>query len=56
VFKEAGVNVVESDNVLEAIWGKFIVVCGGAVCALARQAVGKVAKVPALRQYENGRS
>jgi 2-dehydropantoate 2-reductase len=49
-FKEAGINVVESDNVLEAIWGKFIVVCGGTVCALARQPVGGVVQVPALRQ------
>jgi 2-dehydropantoate 2-reductase len=50
VFKEAGVNVVESDNVLEAIWGKFIVVCGGTVCALARQPVIEVVRVPELRQ------
>jgi 2-dehydropantoate 2-reductase len=50
VFKEAGVNVVESDNVLEAIWGKFIVVCGGTVCALARQPVGGVVQVPESRQ------
>jgi 2-dehydropantoate 2-reductase len=50
VFKEAGINVVESDNVLEAIWGKFIMVCGGAVCALSRQSVGEVAKVPELRK------
>ena len=42
VFKEAGINVVESDNVLEAIWGKFIAVCGGTVCALARQPAGGV--------------
>jgi 2-dehydropantoate 2-reductase len=49
VFKEAGVNVAEHDNVMEAIWGKFIVVCGGTVCALARQSVGEVAKVPELR-------
>ena len=50
VFREAAINVVEHDNVLEPIWAKFLVVCGGAVCALARQAVGEVAKVPALRQ------
>jgi 2-dehydropantoate 2-reductase len=50
VFKEAGINVVESDNVLEAIWRKFILVCGGTVCALARQPVGGVVQVPALRQ------
>ncbi len=50
VFKEAGVNVVESENVLEAIWGKFIVVCGGAVTALARLSSGEVAQVPELRR------
>jgi 2-dehydropantoate 2-reductase len=50
VLKEAGINVVESDNVLEAIWGKFIVVCGNTVCALARQPAGGVVQVPALRQ------
>jgi 2-dehydropantoate 2-reductase len=50
VFKEAGLNVVESANVLEAIWGKFIVVCGNTVCALARQPAGGVIQVPALRQ------
>jgi 2-dehydropantoate 2-reductase len=50
VFKAAGINVVESDNVLEAIWRKFILVCGGTVCALARQPVGGVVQVPALRQ------
>lgn len=49
-FKEAGINVVESENVLEAIWGKFIVACGGTVCALARQPVGGVVQVPELRQ------
>jgi hypothetical protein len=47
--KEADINVVEHDNVLEPIWAKFLVVCGGAVCALARKAVGEVAKVPELR-------
>lgn len=50
VCKEAGINVVESDNVLKAIWGKFIVACGGTVCALARQPVGGVVQVPALRR------
>lgn len=49
-FKEAGANVVEHANVMEAIWEKFIVVCGGAVCALARQSVGELAQVPELRQ------
>jgi 2-dehydropantoate 2-reductase len=50
LFKEAGINAVAHDHVIEAIWEKFIVVCGGAVCALARQSVGAVAQVPALRQ------
>jgi 2-dehydropantoate 2-reductase len=50
VFKEAGINVVESDNVLQAIWGTCIVACGGTVCALARQPVGGVVQVPAVRQ------
>ena len=51
VFKEAGgVNVVEHENVMEAIWGKFIIVSGGSVCALSRQPVGEVAKIPELRQ------
>lgn len=49
-LKDAGVNVVAHDHVMEAIWEKFIVVCGGAVCALARQSVGALAQVPALRQ------
>lgn len=49
-FKDAGVNVVAHDNVMEAIWEKFIVVCGGAVCALARQSVGALAQVPELCQ------
>jgi 2-dehydropantoate 2-reductase len=51
MFKKAGgVNVVEHDNVMEAIWGKFIMVCGGAVSALARLSFGEVVKVPELRQ------
>src|SRR5215510_947139 len=50
VFKEAGLHVVESANVLEAIWGKFIVICGNTVCAFARQPAGGVVQVPALRQ------
>ena len=50
LFKEAGINAVAHDHVIEAIWEKFIVVCGGAVCALARQSGGAVAEVPALRQ------
>ncbi len=51
VFKSAGgVNVVEHDNVMQAIWGKFIIVCGGTVAALARLSIGELAKVPELRQ------
>ena len=51
VFKKAGgVNVVEHDNVMQAIWGKFVLVCGGAICALSRQSVGEVARSPELRQ------
>jgi 2-dehydropantoate 2-reductase len=51
VFKKAGgVNVVEHANVMEAIWGKFIIVSGASVCALSRQSVGEVAQVPELRQ------
>jgi 2-dehydropantoate 2-reductase len=49
-FKAANVNVIEHANVMEAIWGKFIVACGGTVCAVARQPVGGVVPVPALRQ------
>ena len=49
IFKEAGVNVVEHENVMEAIWGKFIKACGGAVTALSRLSVGEVAKIPELR-------
>jgi 2-dehydropantoate 2-reductase len=49
VFKAAGINVAEHDNVMQPIWGKFIVVCGGAVSALARQSIGAMAKVPELR-------
>jgi 2-dehydropantoate 2-reductase len=51
MFKDAGgVNVVEHENVLQAIWGKFIIVCGATVAALSRLSVGEVAKVPELRQ------
>jgi 2-dehydropantoate 2-reductase len=49
-FQDAGINVVAHAHVIEAIWEKFIVICGGAVCALARQAVGALVQVPALRQ------
>lgn len=59
VFKKAGgVNVVEHDNVMVAIWGKFIMVCGGAVM------IGKELGIPtpvnfaiyaSLKPYENGR-
>ena len=50
VFKKAGVNVVENENVIEAIWRKFIVVCGGSVSALTRLSIGEVVKIPELRQ------
>lgn len=51
VFKKAGgVNVVEHDNVMEAIWGKFILVCGGTVAALSRLSMGELVKQPELRQ------
>ena len=51
VFKEAGgVNVVDHENVMEAIWGKFIVACGGTVAALSRLPLGELVKVPELRQ------
>jgi len=44
IFKEAGgVNVVEHDNVMEAIWGKLIITCSASVCALSRLSVGEVA-------------
>lgn len=50
VFKEAGVNVVEHENVNEAIWWKFIGVCGGAVTAMSRRSIGEMAKIPELRR------
>jgi 2-dehydropantoate 2-reductase len=51
VFKEAGgVNVVEHENVLEAIWGKMILTCGASVCALSRLSVGELATIAELRQ------
>ena len=50
VFNEAGINVVEHDNVNEAIWLKFIRVCGGAVTALSRRSIGEMARIPELRQ------
>ena len=50
VFQDAGANAVAHANVMQAIWEKFIVVCGVAVCALARQSVGECAQVPALGQ------
>lgn len=51
VFKEAGgVNVVEHENVMEAIWGKLLITCGVSVCALSRQSVGEVAKMGVTEQ------
>ena len=50
VFNEAGINVVEHDNVNEAIWLKFIRVCGGAVTASSRRSIGEMARIPELRQ------
>ena len=50
VFNEAGINVVEHDNVNEAIWLKFIRVCGGAVTASSRRSIGEMAKIPEWRQ------
>jgi 2-dehydropantoate 2-reductase len=50
VFKDADVNVMEHDNVIEAIWDKFVMVCGGTVSVLARQSIGDMVKVPELRQ------
>ena len=43
-------NVVEHENVMEAIWGKFTLTCCASVCALSRQSYGEVAKIPELRQ------
>jgi len=50
VFNDADINVKEHDHVVEAIWGKFVLVCGGTVSALARQSIGDMVKVPELRQ------
>ena len=50
VLKNAGANVVEHDNVLESIWRKFLVTCGGSVTALSRLSIGEIAEVPELRQ------
>ena len=50
VFKEADIHVVEHANVMEPIWGEFLVVCSAVVCALARLSVGALAKEPALRR------
>lgn len=49
-FQDAEVNAMEHNNVVEAIWGKFILVCGSTVAALARLPMGEVAKQPELRQ------
>lgn len=48
-FKAAEINIVEHENVMEAIWGKFIITSGGTVCAHSSQSAGEVAKVPELR-------
>ena len=50
ILKRANVNVVEHENVMEAVWGKFAVVCGGAVAALSRLSIGELTKVPELLQ------
>ena len=50
ILKGANVNVVEHDNVREAIWGKFTVVCGGAVSALSRLSIGELVKISELKQ------
>lgn len=50
ILKGANVNAVEHENVMEAIWGKFTVVCGGAVAALSRLSIGELVKIPELRQ------
>lgn len=50
VFKDADLEVVEHDHVMEPIWAKFIIVCGAAVSALSRLSMGEVAKIPELRQ------
>jgi len=50
IFRKAGVNVIEHDNVMEAIWRKFIMVSGAAITALSRVPIGEMAKVPELRQ------
>lgn len=50
VLKDADILAIEHPNVLEAIWEKFIIVCGSTVAALARLPMGEVAKQPELRQ------
>jgi 2-dehydropantoate 2-reductase len=51
IFKEAGgVNIVEHESVMEAIWGKFVLTCGGTIAALARLSFGELVKVPELTQ------
>ena len=50
IFKGANINVVEHQSVMDAIWGKFVVVCGGAVSALSRLSIGELVKIPELRQ------
>lgn len=50
ILKRAGANVVEHENVMEAIWGKFLIVCGGSITALSRLSIGELVKIPELRQ------
>ena len=50
VFKNANTNVAEHENVLEAIWGKFLITCGGSIAALSRQSIGQLADIPDLRK------
>ncbi len=50
ILKGANVNAVEHENVMEAICGKFTVVCGGAVAALSRLSIGELVMIPELRQ------
>lgn len=50
VLKKAEVNVVEHENVMEAIWGKFILTSGGGITALSRLPVGEVVKIPELME------
>ncbi len=50
MFKDANTNAVEHENVLEAIWGKFLITCGGSIAALSRLSIGQLAEFPDLRK------